>query len=127
MRFRCTGVVIDISEFVQKINQLALQNSLVIGSYLSKHNVDKTIEWMLKRLIDDVFPFVEIDDYSRRDYRYENSYLQLRNQYGSSLETDFSKALFEVLTIKLIPSERITVTYYCNCLVLKKNDGSSWF
>lgn len=126
MEFRYIGVLINVDEFTQKINQLIHATELAAFCDQERRATSRVIEWMLKRILDDVFPFVEIHDYYRHDRRYEYSYLQIRNMYGSSFETDFSKALLEVIPSRFIPSEKLLVNYSHGCLILRKENGSSW-
>jgi hypothetical protein len=127
MEFRHTGVLIDVSEFTQKVNELI--HSTIFAAFCNEQRraTSKTIEWILKRTLDDIFPFVEICEYYRHDQWYEHGYLQIRNLYGSSFDTDFSKALLEVLPMRFIPSEKLLVDYSYGCLILRKANGSSWF
>jgi hypothetical protein len=127
MKFQCSGLVISVSEFIQKINELAYITTLGVYTESGRGITDKSIEWILKRVLDDVFPFVNIDNYHRHDPWHERSYHQLKNAYGSSFEVDFSKALLDVLPTRFISTDRLSVSYYYQCLILRKSDGSSWF
>jgi hypothetical protein len=126
MEFRYSGVLINVNEFTQKINELIHATALAPYCDEKRRASNKAMEWMLKRILDDIFPFVDICDYYRHDQWYEYSYLQIRNLYGSSLDTDFSKALLEVIPMRLIPSEKLLIDYNYGCLILRKASGSPW-
>jgi hypothetical protein len=127
MKFQCIGLVINVDQFTQKINELAYATTLGVYTESGRGVTDKSMEWILKRVLDDIFPFVNISNYQRHDSWYERSYYQLKNMYGSSFEIDFSRALLDVLPMRYISSDKLSVSYYYNCLILRKNDGSSWF
>jgi hypothetical protein len=127
MKFQCNGMVINVDEFIQKIIELSHTTTLGVYTESGRGITNNSIEWILKRVLDDVFPFVNISNYSRHDPWYERSYYQLKNMYGSLFEVDFSRALLDVLPSRFIPTDQLSVSYYHNCLILRKSDGSSWF
>lgn len=127
MKFQCVGIIIDVSEFIDKVKPLltsllyseSVRNYKYLELYLNEH-----IEWVIKRLIDDLF-YREIISYQRHDIRYEKIYLELKNAYCGFLEIDFHRTLLNVLSMNMMP-EKLSISLKGNYIILKRHDSVSW-
>lgn len=116
MKFQISAVILDVREFIETIRP-------VLKQQLGLNNHFYLEEWIMKKLLDDMLA-CHIDNFLRRDSRYEQHYYALRH-HCPNMEQEFYRALREILPLHLFPNS-VQVKHLPNGLLIRKLDSSHW-